>query len=271
MKHVVLIIFTCVLSKLFAQELERNCLLIAIYEVKESGKSWMCRDYTYEVENVTDREEFNLLSNDYRSKYGDLYLSLYFVSSTESSMVYEYQKEINGWNCTKKVISCVVGSTSEVCKEEMNRRYTLNIKDYKTAPNQIYSWTGNGTAVIDPAKTTVNGLKTVMRYGKDASGQEFIVAQFTNTSTDQVALIGMTDDKGVLSLVEVPPGTLTKRFNMKSMQIDVIYKKLEEETLPLEKYLFNKTLETLKLFLIEEGKIGIRTWSKPLACMCVRG
>ena len=271
MKTLLLIVLTFLSLPFVAQELERNCLLVAIFEVKEEGKSWMCRDYTYITEKVLDEAEYEILSKDYQAKYGDLYLSLKFVSSTQSCIIYEYQKEISGWDCTKKVISSVVESNIEKCNEEINRRYTSNIASYKTAPSEVFSWTGNGVAVAEPTKTVVSDLKTVLRYIKTSNGQESILAQFTNTSSDLVAIVTITDEKGNTILEEVPPGTLTKRYDMKTMQVGVEYKHFEEETLPLSDYIINQVKAKLKQFSIENGIIKIRTWDEKMACMCVRG
>ena len=266
-----LALFTFLSLSNYAQELQKNCLLVAIYEVKEEGKSWMCRDYTYVTEKVIDEEEYYLLSKDYQAKYGDMYLTLKFVSSKESCVIYEYQKEISGWNCTKKVISAVVAPTIEKCNEEINRRYTENLTNYKTAPSEVFNWTGNGVEVPDPSKGVVNNLTSVLRYGKSPTGQEFIVASFTNTTTDMVALVGITDEKGVTTLIEVPPGTLSQRFDMKSMQIDVKYKHFEEPTLPIGDYLFNEVKKGIIQFSIENGIIIKKTWSEKMTCFCVRG
>jgi hypothetical protein len=271
MKFKLLALISFLALQSLAQELEKNCLLVAIYEVEKEGKTGVCREYEYVTENVIDEDQFNLLSKDYQLKYGQFNLNLKFVSPTESCIIYQYTKDVSGWGCTKTVYATAIAASIEKCNELINKRYTENIASYKTAPSEVFSWTGNGVEVPDPSKGVVNNLTSVLRYGKSHTGQEFIVASFTNTTTDMVALVGITDEKGVTTLIEVPPGTLTQRFDMKSMQIDVKYKHFEEPTLPIGDYLFNEVKKGIIQFSIENGIIIKKTWSEKMTCFCVRG
>jgi hypothetical protein len=261
--------FTSLLS--FAQELEKNCLLVAIFEKKETGKSWMCRDYTYLTENVSDYEEYEVLSKEYRSKYGDLYLSIKFVSANEHCKIYEYQKEISGWDCTKKVLGIVVADSEQKCTEAMNKRYNDNKKDYKTAPSVAFNWSGNGKVPEKAKKFSVNGLETILRVSKDQSKKDFIFAEFINNTKDQVALIAITDEQGKTEYLELQPGKLQKRFDLKTIQIDVKYKNYTEPTLPWGEYGFNVVKDYIKQIAIEHGKVEVKSWDKKAGCFGIRG
>ena len=95
-------------------------LLVASHEIPESGKSWMCRDYALIQEKVADKASFDKRRKEILQQYPGL-PNVRFINPNQAVLAYEYEKKEAGWDCTKKVISVLIGKDLDILKNEMEK------------------------------------------------------------------------------------------------------------------------------------------------------
>jgi len=95
-------------------------LLVATYEIPESGKSWMCRDFALIQEKVADKISFDKRRKEILQQY-PVFPVVRFINPNQAVLAYEYEKKEAGWGCTKKVISVLTGKDLDILKNEMEK------------------------------------------------------------------------------------------------------------------------------------------------------
>jgi hypothetical protein len=168
-------------------------LLVATYEIRESGKSWMCRDQVLIQEKIADKISFDKRRKEILQQYAGLSPFVRLINPNQAIIAYEYQKKITGWNCTKKVISVIVGKDLDICKNEMEKTMTN-----KPSPAKIVF---QRTAINDNGYYVVSqnwdGIEVKYRFAKSGSPGEFAVIQIKNPLTDKAATIVALRKSGI--------------------------------------------------------------------------
>jgi hypothetical protein len=167
-------------------------LLVATYEIPESGKSWMCRDFALIQEKVADKASFDKRRKEILQQYPGL-PNVRFINPNQAVLAYEYEKKEAGWGCTKKVISLLIGKDLDILKNEMektmaNRPSSPKIVFQRTAIND------NGYYVVSQ---NWDGIEVKYRFAKSGSPGEFAVIQIKNPLTDKAATIAALRKSGI--------------------------------------------------------------------------
>lgn len=212
---------------IFAQE-EKPCLLIGRYNTE---KSFMCSPRAWISEGVNDRQEYAIKSKQFMEEHKTSNPGVEFVSEKECVIIFEFNKKSSGFDCKPLVQGIIKAATLEKCEEKFNVLLSKDSKDYATPPKIVFSWCGKGLASSQKQSLTtdhggVSGKYTIVTK---PSGGDFFVAQLTNTTTDKIATVLIRTDTGELIAEELAPGsTLTKSYKIKTLEIDVIYRNLNE-------------------------------------------
>lgn len=165
-------------------------LLIATYELKEPGRSWMCRNYAYFQEELIDVKAYESRRKEIYTQYKDNEVTVRLVAPDEAVMVFEYEKSISGWNCTKKVIAVRTGKDLASCQRQIDDDVRTWSNDYKTSPKSIFQRgpaTESGKQVI---KQNWDGIQIEYTYLTNAGAERFVVVRAKNTLVDKTAVIG---------------------------------------------------------------------------------
>jgi hypothetical protein len=173
-------------------QMEYEYLLVATYEIPESGKSWMCRDFALIQEKVADKASFDKRRKEILQQYPGL-PNVRFINPNQAVLAYEYEKKEAGWGCTKKVISVLIGKDLDILKNEMektmaNRPSSPKIVFQRTAIND------NGYYVVSQ---NWDGIEVKYRFAKSGSPGEFAVIQIKNPLTDKAATIAALRKSGI--------------------------------------------------------------------------
>ena len=99
-------------------------LLVATYEIRESDKNWMCRDYGLIQEKIADKISFDKRRKEILQQYPGFSTVVRLINSNQAIIAYEYEKKEASWNCSKKVISVIVGKDLDICKNELEKTMT---------------------------------------------------------------------------------------------------------------------------------------------------
>lgn len=250
-----------------AAQNEKPCLLILTYDSPE--KPWICRDNAYLQENVKDINEYLIRRKELYDKYKNNDPTVVFVASDESVILFEWEKQMAGWGCKKKVISIRKDKSIEACEKQMSKNVLDNPSNYLTTPKNIFSWQGK----IGPRKEFtkdfdgVNGKFFIVNNDKTG---DFIVAKLTNTRDNLTALAIVRTADGSIFYEDLPPtATLTKKYNSKTIDIQVIYRTDDKKY--MQKSTIQLIREKLIQFSIENGILIEKAWDPKCACMCIRG
>lgn len=251
---------------LFAQEV-KPCLFIGVYDNEKKG---ICSDKTWiheEINDIAEYEKSRLQFKEAHKNDESFSTSTVFVSDKESVIVYQFKKNISGFDCKPNIIGFIKGTTIEDCKEQLAAQVTKNFNYYVTQPTIIYTRQGNGGTQKQTLTEDLGGVTAKFNLVSKSNGGDFVVAQFTNTTSDKRAILSIkTIDGKVLPSEYIKPGeTLSKKYEAKSLDIQLIYDGNVESKSPslidAAKTVVRKLLE------IDNGKLI----TKPSASVGVRG
>lgn len=113
-------------------------LLVATYEITESGKNWICRDHALIQEKISDKLAFNKRRKEILQQYPGLQTTVRLINPDEAVAVYEYEKKESGWNCSKKIITVRVGKNLDSCKKIMEKDVLNRPKQYSSSPKIVF-------------------------------------------------------------------------------------------------------------------------------------
>jgi hypothetical protein len=194
MKNIVLFTsFLLFIGKTSMSQMGYEYLLVATYEIAEPGKNWMCRDGALIQEKIADKVSFEKRRKEILQQYPGVFTTVRLIYPNQAIIVYEHQKKEIGWNCTKKVISVIVGKDLDICKNEMEKTMTN-----KPSPAKVVL---QRTAINDNGYYVVSqnwdGIEVKYRFAKTGSPGEFAVIQIKNPLTDKAATIAALKKSGI--------------------------------------------------------------------------
>lgn len=131
-------------------------LLVATYEITESGKSGMCRDYAFIQEKISDKLEFSKRRKEILQQYPSLQTTVRLINPDEAVAIYEYEKKEPGWNCSKKIIGVMVGKNLDSCKNIMGKDVLNRPKHYNSTPKIVFE--------RDAKKFTLMSCEEMVQY-----------------------------------------------------------------------------------------------------------
>jgi hypothetical protein len=262
MKNATLTIITLLLClNIFAQT-EKPCLLIGRYNTE---KSFMCSPRASVKEGVMNYDEYIIKKKEFLAEHKTDNPSVEFVSANECVIIFQFKKRISGFDCKPTVEGIIKAATLEKCKEQFNALLAKNSTDYATPPKIVFSWCGKGLASPQKQMVTTDfgGATGKFTLVKKPSGDDFFVAQLTNTTTDKIATVLIATDTGELIEEELAPGsTLTKQYKIKKLEIQVLYRKVSEPkpSYDIIKWMRDKEHDILEVkdgvFIKTKGKMG---------------
>ena len=252
---------------IFAQE-EKPCLLIARYNTETS---FMCSPRAWISEGVDDYQEYALKNKQFLEDHKKSNPSVEFVSAKECVIVYEFKANRAGFNCQPMVQGLIKAATLEKCEDQLRILIGKNPRDYASPPSIVFRWCGNGLATSQKKTITTDygGVSGKFTLIKKPSGGDFFVAQLTNNTKDKIATVLIRTDTGDLIIEELAPGNiLTKKYDIKTIEIKVIYRNSNE---PKQSFDFIKVMKenTHEILEINNGQVIRRKWDH--TCMCIRG
>lgn len=245
---------------LFAQD-AKPCLFVGLYD---SNKKGVCSDRAMLHEDVADFAAYNIKRTAFMAGHQKENPQTYFIAANECIIAYEYEKRIVGWGCNAKVISTKRGKTIEDCNKQLADQLAKYPKDFTSQPNTIFTWQGKGTNTSE-FTNDFGGLKGKFISGNTAT-KSIIVAQFTNQTKDKLATITLKTDDGKVTKESIYPGeTLTKKYDTKKIEIQVLYQdsRAPKPANEITEFIKGKIRETIinengKLKIEKIGSIGVR-------------
>lgn len=242
----------------------QDMLFIGIYDVKGSNKIYWCLDGNYEQQTIQTLSEYEKLRKEFYVKYKGFSPFTKLVKSDESIILYEYNSYWPGFECTKRVVSFVVG------KSRVDARFQLdNLGKRQGAtspPSEIFIWSGESQ--YETIIENYNGVLAKFIRGKTSGGKEVIALQFKNTHPEKAAVIVYKPaDSDKVETVVLQPGGTMNRSARTGIDIQVNYTN-KTETSPeviekLRDYIGNS-------LIIKDGRFQ-KSEKKITPCMCIRG
>jgi hypothetical protein len=225
---------------LFAQD-KKPCHFIGLYDSNGKG---VCSDRAMEHEDVADMTAYYTKRTEFMNAHNKQNPQTYFIDIKETVVTYEYQKHVGGWNCDIKVISVKKGKSLEECQQIIADQLAKNPSDFKTQPTATFTWKGNGDYKSEFTKDFGGLSGKFLSANKNAP---LIVAQLTNNTTNKRAMVILRTDDGKMTREYVEPGiTFTKKYNGKTLEIQVEYEDFTTQKPPF------RTVEFLKNKLREK-------------------
>ena len=260
-KTILLITLTLSYINIFAQE-SKPCLFIGRYDKDKT----YCSDKGWVHEEVKDKQEYELKRTEFREKHkadvGMTYPTDFF-SEKECVIVYEYQRRNGSFNCDQTFVNLIRGNSVESCKDQLAKQIIKNGKDYYLSqPNIIYTWQGKGETQKQSIIEDFDGVTGKFSLLTNQKGDKKVLAQFSNTTSDKRAILYIKTAEGKILDNEyiLPGGTLTKTYDSKSLEINLIYDGSIESKKPS---LVDDVKEIIrKTIIIENGNLKVGTRDK---------
>lgn len=243
---------------ILAQE-SKPCLFIGRYDKVKKG---ICSDRTWVHEEIKDMQEFELRKKQFREEHKTDNPATEFVSSKQCVIVYEFQKKISGWDCNPSVHSLRIGTSIESCEKELAAYVVKYPNEFKTQPNIIFTWQGKGETQKQTITEDFDGVTGKFRLLTNQKGDKIVLAQFSNTTSDKRAILYIKTAEGKILDNEyiLPGGTLTKKYDSNSLEINIIYDGYIESKKPS---LVDDVKEIIrKTIIIENGNLKVGTRDK---------
>jgi hypothetical protein len=220
MKKIILyFILTLSCVQIYAQDVKR-CFFVGRYE---SNKRGFCGDQEVVTEEIEDYFDFVIKSKAFEAEHKSQKPLTNFISQDESVIIYRYDKIYSAWSCTSNVIGLKTGKSIEDCKNQLSTNLEKFPLDFSTTPNIMISWQGKGNNSSEYTKD-FGGVSAKFLSFKNYQNEDLIYARLKNKLSDKTAIIIMQTDAGMLAPEYLKPGeALSKKFNTKKMEIQIIY------------------------------------------------
>ena len=262
-KTILLIALTLMCLNIFAQEV-KPCLFIGRYDKIKRGI--ICSDRAYVQKGVNDIVEYEQIKKQFREEHKMDNPSTDFVSSKQCVIVYEFQQKISGWDCNPLAYNLKTGLTIESCEKELVAYVAKYPKEFKTQPKIIFTWQGKGETQKQTITEDFGGVAGKFYLVDKPNEGALVVAQLSNKTTDKLATILLQTADGKMIVEYLNPGeTLTKKYDTKKLEIQVIYQdsKTPKPELNVIKFVKDQarkqvTNENGKLKSTKIGSIGVR-------------
>ena len=263
-KLFLIITLTLVHLSIIAQDAKPN-MFIGRYDKVKKG---VCSDRGFVQEQILDYTEYEQRRKMFFEEHKTDNPAAEFVSNKECVIVYEYKKRIAGWNCSPTIIGFKKGPTIENCKEQLASQQAKYPNDFTTSPNYVFTWSGAGDMQKQIITEDFGGMVAKFTLIDKPTGDDFVVAQLSNkTNKTAIVLYRMLDGKVITEYLK-PGVTLTKKYDSKSMDIQVLYQDVNRPE-PAASWVDFAKDQVRKRLTLENGSMKIGTWDP--ACMCVRG
>lgn len=248
MKKLATILFVLFFGiNLLAQE-AKPCLFIGIYENNKRG---ICGDYEFVHEEIANYADFAIKRTAFYEAHKTNSKTV-FIDVNEAIIIYDYEKKISGWNCNSNVISYKTGKSIADCNKLLTDQLANNPSDFTTQPKTVFTWQGKNKNTTEYTKD-FGGLKGKFTAANTAT-KSLILTQLSNTTKDKIAYVLIkSDSKETVEYID-PGVTLTKKFDAKTVEINVIYldSKKPKPAFNAIDFIKNKVRETVTN---ENGKI----------------
>ena len=235
---------------LLAQD-KNPCHFIGLYDSNGKG---ICSDRAMEHEDVADMAAYIARRSVFIDAHKKQSPQTIFIDNKETVVAYEYQRHLGGWNCDFKVISVKKGKSLEECQQQIDNAVAKEPTYFKTQPNATFTWKGNGNYKSEFTKDFGGLSGKFLSANKNAP---LIVAQLTNNTTNKRAIVILRTDDGKMSLEYIEPGiTFTKKYNGKTLEMQVEYENFtapKPKSRPIE-FIKNKIREKV---INDRGEIKI--------------
>lgn len=220
MKKIIILLIAFILAcfNLFAQEIN-TCLFIGRYD---KGKNGICSDRAYVQEGVNNVQEYEIRRKTFLEEHKGENPSTNFVSPKQCVVVYEFQKKISGWDCSPTVYFVKTQATIESCKKEMAVYLAKNPKEFKTQPHIVFTWQGKGETQKIIITENFGDISSKFYLIDKANGGDFIVAQISNKSSTNKAIITYKNTDGITEHDIILPGEVfTKKYAAQKLDIEI--------------------------------------------------
>ena len=257
MTKTVILFITLTLSyiNILAQEL-KPCLFIGRYDKDKT----YCSDKGWVHEEVKDKQEYELKRAEFREKHkadvGMTYPTDFFTEK-ECVIVYEYQRRNGSFNCDQTFVNLIRGNSVESCKDQLAKQIIKNGNNYYLSqPNIIYTWQGKGGKQKQTVTEDFGGVAGKFFLVGESNGVDLVVAQLSNKTTNKLATVLLYTMDGKMTVEYINPGeVLTKKYNTKKLEIQVLYQDSNKPK-PESTTIYNFVKDKLKKIITNEnGKV----------------
>ncbi len=235
---------------LLAQD-KNPCHFIGLYDSNGKG---VCSDRAMVHEDVADMVAYIAKRSAFIEAHKKQSPQTIFIDNKETVVAYEYQRHLGGWNCDFKVISVKKGKSLEECQQQIDNAVAKEPTYFKTQPNATYTWKGNGNYKSEFTKD-FGGLTG--KFFSANKNSPLIVAQLSNNTTNKRAMVILRTEDGKMTREYVEPGiSFTKKYNGKTLEIQVDYEDFTTQKPPFITVNFVKNKIREKV-IIDRGEIKI--------------
>lgn len=159
---------------------------LGFYDYKPPGEK--CSSRAFETKPMASLADFKALEKAFKTAHPDpIHTICHPLKPDEATIVYEYRKKIEAFNCVVTVISHITASSVEQANELLRKRVEKEPKQFFTAPRVVFTWAGS------PSRKSIYeedyaGVRIRFTTGKTSSGT-VVHAQGRNTNGTQAVLV----------------------------------------------------------------------------------
>lgn len=200
---------------------KKPCLFIGLYDGNKRG---ICSDREMVYEDIEDYFDYLIKRKAFDEAHKTQNPNTRFIDAKESVIAYRYQKKMAGWSCSSSIIGIKTAKSIEDCNKQLADHLTRHPNDFTTSPLTYFTWQGKGENQSVYTKD-FGGVSASFLSVKSSTGKDLIRARFRNKLKDKTAILILQTDAGMVAEEYIKPGELlTKSFDTKKLEIQIIYK-----------------------------------------------
>lgn len=166
-------------------------LFVGVQGIKEAGVDYWCQNQTYETTPIASAEEYNALKKEFLDRK-PTWPATWLLTPEQAAVIYEMNKKMDGFNCTRKGIGIAKGATIERAIEEM-QKITSQCKECD--PQILFRW--DPKAKQKSFKNNLGGMDTEVTSKPKPGGGTEMEVKMTNTKNQQ-AMVALVKKEGQL-------------------------------------------------------------------------
>lgn len=184
-------------------------LFVGVQGIKEAGVDYWCQNQTYETTPIASAEEYNALKKEFLDRK-PTWPATWLLTPEQAAVIYEMNKKMDGFNCTRKGIGIAKGATIEGAIEEM-KKITSQCKECD--PQILFRWDPKG--VQEKFTDKLGGVDLTAIKRVNSNGEKTLYVTLTNTNASQAAMVTIIGSKSQ----ELFPPTLIQAGNKTNFSI----------------------------------------------------
>ena len=258
-KAILLIPLLLLCFNIFAQE-TKPWLFIGYYDTAKG----ICGDRICVREEIKDLAEYKIRSQQFKAEHIGFSPNSEYVTEKQCVIICEFTTNRSVFKCFPKGTKAFKSYTIEDCRKLMEEDRILFEKNRSVQPKSIYERQAIGGKQKQTVTEDFGGVAGKFYLVGDSKGVDIVVAQLSNKTSNKLATVLLQTEDGKMMVEYINPGeVLTKKYNTKKLEIQVLYQDSNKPK-PESTTIYNFVKDKLKKIITNEnGKVessNISVW-----------